>query len=253
MSSFSGGHKGVRRNKGATNQAVPRPLRPLSPANFPLGSLQSRAAARAMLAAFSKPLSQLDRDSLTIYHNAILVNYGHEPDSTTLQATTAYKRGAELYRQSHGGRELWERDGETNRAELYFKVCRRNFEVIRRREPIPGDVLTFEQFSEAEQAVRLSRSASSKGLGKKQSRNCRSRSRSTVARFSGVSNPTSGPSLRECTARTKEERGRRTTLTLTLLGLLSKSPSPDKGITRRSIAPVERNSRRLFSVAIACR
>jgi hypothetical protein len=152
MSSPSGDRSRVRWNKGATNHAVARPL---SPANFPLGSLQSRAAVRAMLAVLSKPIPQADRDCLTIYHNAILVDYGHEPDRTTLQATAAYKRGAELYRQSHGGRESWERDGETNRAELYFKVCRRNFQVIQRREPLPGDVLTFEQFAKAELAVQL--------------------------------------------------------------------------------------------------
>lgn len=108
-----------------------------------------------MLSARRKPLSQAEQDCLTVYSNAILVNYGHDPDSTALQATSAYKRGAALYKERHGGRESWELGGEANRAALYFNVCRRNFQIIHRQEPRPGDVLTFEQFTKADLAVRL--------------------------------------------------------------------------------------------------
>ena len=73
----------------------------ISPADFSLGSLQSRAAARALLSR-RNALSQYDEDALILYGGAVFVNARMSPSYMELEATAAYTRGKELYEQRHG-------------------------------------------------------------------------------------------------------------------------------------------------------
>jgi hypothetical protein len=72
-----------------------------SPADFPLGSLESRAAALALLghAARMKPrMCEYDEDALTIYGFArlVLCTNNLSPSLNEIAATAVYQRGREL-------------------------------------------------------------------------------------------------------------------------------------------------------------
>jgi hypothetical protein len=72
----------------------------LSPADFPLGSLESRAIARAVLdhaESMTPRLSQYDEDALTIYRSSRLFLHGNmSPDLDKLKLTASYQRGEKL-------------------------------------------------------------------------------------------------------------------------------------------------------------
>src|SRR4051812_27307837 len=73
------------------------PATTIGPGDFPLGSAQSRAAARAMLQMrSSQHLSQDDQDALTLYRGASLLHADMTPDYSDLEARAVYKRGREL-------------------------------------------------------------------------------------------------------------------------------------------------------------
>ena len=89
----------------------------ISPADYLLGSLESRAAARALLdqAERMKPsLSEHDRDALTIYRGTFWLHGPASPSHQELEGTAIYQRGRELAGTYHSenkdgrkrGREL---------------------------------------------------------------------------------------------------------------------------------------------------
>jgi hypothetical protein len=111
----------------------------ISPADFPLGSPQSRAAARALLSR-RNALSQYDADALILYRGEVYLNACMSPDSHDLAATAAYSRGKELYEQRHGPPVLFHLDPHLER----FTQASVQFKMAFGREPRAGDVLLFE-------------------------------------------------------------------------------------------------------------
>ena len=73
---------------GATGSSI-------RPGDFPLGSAESRAAARAKLQQVQK-MTPYDRDCLSIYNMMYAVTYAHSPNSSDIKDTDVYKRGHEL-------------------------------------------------------------------------------------------------------------------------------------------------------------
>jgi len=110
----------------------------VSPADFPLGSPQSRAAARALLSR-RNTLSQYDADALTPYGGEVYLNACMSPDYQHLAATAAYSCGKELYEQRHGPPIPVHLDAKQER----FTHAAGEFEFAFGREPRAGDVLLF--------------------------------------------------------------------------------------------------------------
>jgi hypothetical protein len=97
----------------------------MSPADFPLGSMQSRAAARAIVdhSKRSKPrISQYDQDALTIVSGVSLFLCGLELESVSreVRATAIYKRGTQLELEASDSSEptQWDGDGTDRLAEI---------------------------------------------------------------------------------------------------------------------------------------
>lgn len=84
----------------------------MSPADFPLGSLESRAIARAVLEHSERMrprMSQYEQDALAIYHGSkIFLNCGMSPDSSDLEKTKIYSDGEAL----EGTQEDFEESGD---------------------------------------------------------------------------------------------------------------------------------------------
>ncbi len=107
--------------------------------DFPLGSPQSRAAARALLTR-KNTLCQDDEDALVLCYATVHLPSSIEPCYADLEATAAYRRGMELHKSRHG--EIVPADfskhiERSTRTSL-------EFEYVFGREPKNGDVLTFE-------------------------------------------------------------------------------------------------------------
>ena len=114
-----------------------------SPADFPLGSPESRAAARAMLASTNR-LSQADEDALTLYSLAVYVNKRTSPSSDDLENTGIYRRGKELHLRRNGPPLMTHQDPH----HLRLTSASLAFETVFKREPKAGDVLSFIQLRE---------------------------------------------------------------------------------------------------------
>jgi hypothetical protein len=80
----------------------------LKPGDFPLGSLESRAAARAMLdareagEAKQSELSDDDLDALVVYRESMWLTARMTPDYHDVEALPIYKRGKEVYETFFG-------------------------------------------------------------------------------------------------------------------------------------------------------
>src|SRR5579863_1767538 len=79
----------------------------ISPGDYPLGSPQSRAAARALVSQRTT-LSPADSDALTLYTAR---NWLSTQELRPLEATAAYQRGKELHLRLFGTRSE-EHDGD---------------------------------------------------------------------------------------------------------------------------------------------
>jgi hypothetical protein len=112
----------------------------LSPADFPLGSPESRAAARAILGSMNR-ISQSDMDARILYGGACYVNARTNPSSSDLEVTDVYRRGKEVYLRQNGPPIPCHLDP------LYLRQTSASlrFEIVFKREPKAGDVLTFDQ------------------------------------------------------------------------------------------------------------
>jgi hypothetical protein len=110
-----------------------------SPADFPIGSLESRAAARALLdqVVRMKPkLSQYDKDALTLYGGEVLLNARMSPDGSDLEKTGAFARGRELHDQLQCPAVS---SSSLESHSMAFGM----FEHAFGRTPKPGDILRY--------------------------------------------------------------------------------------------------------------
>jgi hypothetical protein len=105
----------------------------MSPADFPLGSMQSRAAARAIVdhSERSKPrTSQYDQDALAIVRGDSLFLCGLELESVSreVRATAIHKRGTQLELEASDYSEptKWDWDGTDRVAEILQSVLQRS-------------------------------------------------------------------------------------------------------------------------------
>jgi hypothetical protein len=115
------------------------PATGINPASFPLGTLESRATIRALLLHRSA-LSDDDLDALVLYAGAVYLNAKMTPNYRELEATAAYQRGAELYRQRRGPTLLAHLDPHLERS----SPASLEFERANGREPKAGDVLSYD-------------------------------------------------------------------------------------------------------------
>jgi len=115
------------------------------PGDFPVGSMKSRAAARAKLQR-TRELSPYDSDCLLIHCLIDAVNYSHSPNSRDLVHTDVYKRGWEV---SNARNPIVPAHLDPfSKYEKLFKRCRKaylHFHVLHRKIPISGDVLRLEE------------------------------------------------------------------------------------------------------------
>ncbi len=113
------------------------------PADLPLGSVESRAAARAMLQTI-KRLSPYDADCLTNYCMTVYIHAGVDPDYKVVEPTEVYRRGKELHDRIYGPIVPPHLDPEDKRrtmASIFFSD-------IKGRQPEPGDILRYEEIAE---------------------------------------------------------------------------------------------------------
>jgi hypothetical protein len=119
------------------------PATQLSPADFPLGSPQSRAAARALLLAKAPriaPATQFDEDALAIYSAMSYLDATMAPTYHDVEPTTAYIRGQELRDAVYGPIIPAHLDEHLKR----YTRASGEFELAFGREPKAGDVLRYE-------------------------------------------------------------------------------------------------------------
>jgi hypothetical protein len=112
-----------------------------SPADFPLGSIQSRAAARALLQTKAPRLSQsvqFDEDAYLIYR-AVCEYFDATMDPTyhEVEPTEVYTRGKELRDSRHGPIIPFHLDEHAKRSTF----ASWEFELAFGREPTAGDML----------------------------------------------------------------------------------------------------------------
>jgi hypothetical protein len=112
----------------------------ISPADFPLGSPESRAAARAILGSINR-LNQADRDALTLYGGCVYIDARMSPHYQDLENTQIYRRGKELSLLRNGPPLLIHQDPHYLRQ----TTASLQFEIVFKREPTGGDVLRFDQ------------------------------------------------------------------------------------------------------------
>jgi hypothetical protein len=115
----------------------------LNPADFPLGSPQSRAIARALLQGRRPPqLSQHDEDALLLHAGAVHLG-GASPGSPELEVTTPFARGGELHQRKFGPVVAAHLDEHLKRLTQASSA----FERLFGREPERGDVLSYEHIA----------------------------------------------------------------------------------------------------------
>jgi hypothetical protein len=118
------------------------PATGINPASFPLGSMESRAAIRALLLGRSA-LSDDDLDALVLYAGAVYLDARMKPNYRELEASAAYQRGAELCRLRRGPTLLAHLDQHLVRS----SVASLEFEAVNGREPKAGEVLSYEDLA----------------------------------------------------------------------------------------------------------
>lgn len=115
----------------------------LKPGDFPLGSSESRAAARAMLQRRTA-LSPYDEDCLILYSYASHLCGHADPDCKWLENTQVYIRGREISDELYGPPIPSHLDPEYPRRtfpSIYFQA-------LHDRLPQPGDTLGYEELAD---------------------------------------------------------------------------------------------------------
>ena len=113
------------------------------PADFPLGSVESRAAARAMLQT-SERLSQYDEDCLQIYCAVPFIHGGVDPDYQVIEATEVYRQGEAVHEHLYGPDVPVDLYRENDRYDK-CGIAALLFCAIHPEEPKPGDLLRYEE------------------------------------------------------------------------------------------------------------
>lgn len=105
----------------------------MSPGDFPLGSMQSRAAARAIVdhsERSKRRMSQYDQDALAIVNGVSLFLCGLELESVSreVRASAIHKRGTQLKLEASDYSEptTWDGDGTDRVAEILQSVLQRS-------------------------------------------------------------------------------------------------------------------------------
>ena len=126
--------------KNQTSQ-VSLPAAGPSPADFPLGSPESRAAARArvVLAKNPRKLSQIEQDALTLYGNLWSGN------REILETSTIYQRGEKLHDLLYGPPIPAHLDEHLKRSTSASNL----FELVHCKEPQEGDILAYPELAAA--------------------------------------------------------------------------------------------------------
>jgi hypothetical protein len=130
--------KSLNRNKSALPATAT-----LSPGDFPLGSMLSRAAARSMLATLDPP--QDDLDAVVLFAGVTLLNARMDPSYPELERSAAYSRGKDLSRQSATVGTDFSFEGST--------LATRLFHMAFGRTPERGDLLRYEDVKVARSPV----------------------------------------------------------------------------------------------------
>jgi hypothetical protein len=108
------------------------------PGDFPLGSMESRAAARAMLATRGPSFSDEEADALVVYEGYLRVTARMTPDYHDLQDLQIYKLGREVYVAIYGEIVPMHLNPAAQRGTASFA-----FQMRFHREPLAGEVLHF--------------------------------------------------------------------------------------------------------------
>jgi hypothetical protein len=117
----------------------------LRPGDFALGSLESRAAARAMLdareadEAKQTELSDEDLDALVVYRESRWLTARTSPDHHDLEPLPIYKRGKEVHEAFYGKAIPVHEDPHYQRSTAASFA----FELAFHKEPEPGDILRY--------------------------------------------------------------------------------------------------------------
>ena len=122
---------------GATDSAP-------QPGDFPLGSIESRAAARGKLMRMQE-MNPYDCDCLVI-HCMVPRLYSYSPNSREIHETDVGKRGWELF-QTDNPTVPCHLD-PFQQQQSRFRRCHETymyFHVVRRRIPVPGDALQYQE------------------------------------------------------------------------------------------------------------
>jgi hypothetical protein len=114
----------------------------ISPADYPLSSPESRAAARALVSQRTA-LSPADRDALNLYNARYWLS---TQELRPLEATAVYQRGNELHLRLFGstGDEYEGDDPLCQRRDRTLRA----FEFVFHRDPKPGDILRASELIE---------------------------------------------------------------------------------------------------------
>jgi hypothetical protein len=107
------------------------------PGNYPLGSMESRAAARAMLAAQEPSFSEEEADAFVLYKGYFLLTARMSPDYHDVEQLEIYKLGKNVYEAIYG--EIVPM--HLNPAAQRGTTASFAFEMRFNREPEAGDVL----------------------------------------------------------------------------------------------------------------
>ena len=108
------------------------------PADFPLGSIESRAAARSMLVRKTH-ISEEDLDALILYSGGRWLTARMTPDYHDMEGLGIYKRGEELHEARFGKIIPAHEDPAFQRSTAASLA----FQIAFGREPDPGDVLRY--------------------------------------------------------------------------------------------------------------
>jgi hypothetical protein len=128
----------LKRNGSSIRQGAAE----FSPADYPLGSPESRAAARALVSQRTA-LSPADNDALTLYNAR---NWLSTQELRPLEATAVYQRGEDLHLRLFGttGDEYEGDDPLCQRIDCTLRA----FEFVFHRDPKPGDILRSSELIE---------------------------------------------------------------------------------------------------------
>jgi hypothetical protein len=121
------------------------------PGDFPLGSPESRAAARAILIRRTA-LSPYDMDCYILCSCTSQLHGHADPDYSWMQKTEVYRRGREVSDEAYGPIIPSHLDPEHPRR-TFASIL---FEGVHGRVPNPGDILTYEEVADlfSEEKVR---------------------------------------------------------------------------------------------------